>query len=68
MTSSRSTSSLRPSPGEQVGLHRRAERDDLIGIDVGERLLPEELCDVRAHGRDARRAADEDDAVELRGA
>ena len=54
-----------PLPGQQVGLHRGAERDDLVGIDVGERLLLEELRDVPAHRGDARRAADEDDAVEL---
>ena len=31
--------------GEDVGLHRRAERDDLIGIDVGERRAPEQPRD-----------------------
>ena len=66
-TSRSSTSSFGPSPGEQVGLHRRPERDDLIGIDVGERLASEELRHVGAHGGNPRRPADEDDPVELLG-
>ena len=33
--------------GEDVGLHGRAQRDDLVGIDVGERLAAEELATKR---------------------
>ena len=47
---------------QHVGLHRRAQRDHLIGIDVAERLLPEQLLDEAAHQRHPRRAADEDHA------
>ena len=50
--------------GEHVGLHRGAERDDLVGIDVGQRLAPEQLLHELAHQRHARRAADQDHAVE----
>ena len=50
--------------GEEVGLERGAERDDLVRVDVRKRLLAEHLRDVRAHRGDARRAADQDDAVE----
>ena len=54
MTSRSSTSSRGPVPGEQIRLHRGAERDDLIGIDVGERLLAEELRHVGAAPRGTR--------------
>ena len=52
-------------PGEEVCLDRRAERDDLLGVDVAERRLAEHLPDVAPDRGHARRAADEDDAVEL---
>ena len=42
---------------EHVGLHGRAQRDHLIGIDVGQRGLPERLLDEPAHQRHPRRAA-----------
>ena len=51
-------------PSEQVRLHGRSERDDLVGVHVRERLLAEELLHVRTHRRDARRATHEDDAIE----
>ena len=51
--------------GEHVGLHRGAERDDLVGIEVAQRLLAEQLAHEVAHDRRARRATDEDHAVEL---
>ena len=49
---------------QQVGLHRRAERHHLVGIDVRQRLHPEQLAHVAAHGRHPRGSTDEDDAVE----
>ena len=39
-------------PASAFGLHRRAERDDLVGIEVGERRLAEERR--RPHGGPAR--------------
>ena len=56
---------FRPFAREKVGLHRSPQRDHLIGIDVRQRLLPEQLLDVRAHRGNARRAADQDDPIEL---
>ena len=51
--------------GELVGLDRRAERDDFVRIEIGERRLAEELGDRAAHLRHARRAADEHDALDV---
>ena len=48
-----------------VGLERGADRDRLLGVDVGARRLAEELGDLVADVRDLRRAADEDDVVDL---
>ena len=50
---------------EHVGLDRGAQRHHLIGIDVGQRLLPEQLLDEPAHQRHARRAADQDHARQV---
>ncbi|EIM97742.1 NAD-specific glutamate dehydrogenase [Paraburkholderia hospita] len=50
---------------EQVGLDRRAERDDLIWIEIGQRRLAEKVFDRAADHRHARRAADEHDAVDI---
>ena len=63
-TTSSSTTFCAPA-GEHVGLHRGAERDDLLRIEVAQRLLAEHARHVVAHDRRARRAADEDHAVEL---
>ena len=56
--------------GEDIGLHGSAERDDLVRIELGVRLLTagteaEELIDESANGGDAGRAADQDDLVDL---
>src|SRR5204863_387143 len=40
-------------------------RDHLIGVEVAQRRTTEQLLDVRAHHRRARRSADQNDAVEL---
>ena len=51
--------------GERVGLDRRAERDHLVGIEIGQRRLAEELGDRAPHLRHARRAADQHDAIDV---
>ena len=51
--------------GEHVGLDRGAERDDLVGIEIAQRLAPNSSRDEVAHDRRARRATDEDHAIEL---
>ena len=65
ITSSSSQSSPLAVAGEHVGLDRRAERDHLVGIEVGQRRLAEELGDRAADLRHARRAADQHDAVDV---
>ena len=52
--------------GEHAGLNRRADGDDFVGVDALVRLLPEQILDDRLHARDARRAADQHDLVDLR--
>merc|ERR1719486_1576044 len=53
--------------GEDAGLDRRAVRNCLVRVDSAVRLLAvEEVLDERLHLRDARRAADQDDLVDLR--
>ena len=51
--------------GEHAGLDGGADRDDLVGVDALVRLLAEELLHHLLHHRDARRAADEDDLVDV---
>ena len=60
-----SSSMSPPAAGEDVGLHRRAERDDLVRVQVGVRRAAEELADPPADVGDARRAADQHDLVDL---
>ncbi len=49
--------------GERVGLDRRAEGDDFVGVEVGERRLSEELADRSLDHRHARRSADQHHAA-----
>ena len=51
--------------GQHAGLDRGADGDDFVGIDALVRLLAEQLLDDLLHPRDARRAADEHDLVDL---
>ncbi|ENO96578.1 NAD-specific glutamate dehydrogenase [Thauera phenylacetica B4P] len=51
--------------GEHVGLHRRAERDDLVGVEVGQRLLAEVVRDRALDVRHAGRTADHHHALDL---
>ena len=51
--------------GEHAGLHGRADGHDLVRVHALVRLLAEELLDRLLHERDARRAADEHDLVDL---
>ena len=44
---------------ENVGLHRRAQRHDFVGIEFRVRAAPEKFLDRCAHQRHARRAADQ---------
>ena len=53
--------------GERVRLDRRAERDDFVRIEIGERRLAEELGDRAPDLRHARRAADQHDALDVGG-
>ena len=48
-----------------VGLHRSADRHDLVGIDVVKRGEAEELLDGRADAGHARRATDEHHAADV---
>ena len=50
---------------ENVGLHRRAERDDFIGIQLAVRRAAEIIADGFADQRNARRAADQHDFVHV---
>ena len=50
--------------GQRVGLDRRAQRDDLVGIQIRQRRLAEELTDRRLHHRHARRPTDHHDALD----
>merc|ERR1719185_40298 len=53
--------------GEDAGLDRSAIRHGLVRVDSAVRLLAvEEVLDERLHLRDARRAADQDDLIDLR--
>ena len=51
---------------QDVGLHGGAERDDLVGVQLAVRRPAEQLADQATDERDARRAADEHDLVDLR--
>ena len=53
--------------GEEVGLDRRAHRNHLVWVDIGQGLLPEQLGDVGADRGNSRRAADQDDALHVGG-
>ena len=48
---------------QQIGLDSRAQRHDLVGVDVGERFAAEELCHVTPHERHAVRESLEAAAV-----
>ena len=48
-------------------MHGRAQRDDFVGIQIGVRLAVEQIFHERANLRDARRAADQHDFVNLLG-
>src|SRR6266404_320327 len=50
---------------QHAGLDRRADRDDLVGVDALVRLLAEQLLDHLLHLRHARHAADQNDLVDL---
>ena len=50
---------------QHAGLDRRAERDDLIGVDPAVRLFAEEVLHFLLHQRHAGLAADEHDLVDL---
>ena len=52
--------------GQHAGLDRRADRDDFVRVHALVRLLAEQLLDDRLHLRNARRAADQHDLVDLR--
>ena len=52
---------------QHAGLHRRADRHHLVGVDALVRLLAEERFDDFLHLRHARHAADEHDFVDLAG-
>ena len=56
-----------PAAGEDVGLHGRAQRHHLVGVQLGVRRAAEELLDPPADVGDARRAADQHDLVDLLG-
>ena len=51
--------------GEEVGLHRRAERDDLVRIEVVERLAAEVFGHSTLNLRHARRSADHHHALHV---
>ena len=50
---------------EQRRLDGRPESDDLVRVDAHDRRSPEELLDLARHHGHPRRAADQDDAIEL---
>ena len=50
---------------EHARLDRRADRDDLVGVDAPVGLLAGELLDLLLHRRHARHAADQHDVVDL---
>ena len=52
--------------GEDLRLHRGAQRDDLVRVQLAVRRLAEELLHSTAHERDPRRAADQDHLVDVR--
>ena len=54
-----------PPARDDRGLHRRAERDDAVGIERRVGLLREEARHRRAHAREPRRAAHEHHPVDL---
>src|SRR6185437_12268223 len=52
---------------QDARLHRRSERDDLVGVDALVGVLAEEVLHQLLHHRDAGRAADQHDLRDLRG-
>mmetsp|Transcript_25082 Transcript_25082/g.63666 ORF Transcript_25082/g.63666 Transcript_25082/m.63666 type:complete len:685 (+) Transcript_25082:209-2263(+) len=52
---------------QHAALDRRADRDDLVGVDALVRLAPEEFADHLLHLWHARHAADEDHLVDVLG-
>ena len=67
ITSSSSQSSPLPRrlPASEIRLDRRAERDDLVRVEIRERRLAEVVFDRAANHRHARRAADQHDALDV---
>jgi hypothetical protein len=53
--------------GDDAGLHRRAQRHGCVRVDLQVRLLPHAPGDQVEDGRNARRAADQQDAVDVAG-
>ena len=53
--------------GQHARLNRGADRDDFVRVHALVRLLAEQVLDDRLHARNARRAADEHDFVDLAG-
>ena len=51
---------------QDVGLHRGAERDDFVGVQLAVRRPAEQLADQAADQRNPRRSADQHDFVDLR--
>ncbi len=51
---------------EDVGLHRGAERNHFVRIEIAVRLPAEEICDQTADERNPGRSADQDHLVDLR--
>ena len=61
---SSSSMSVMP-PARMLRLHGRAQRDDLVGVELAVRRLAEELLHAPPHQRHARRAADQHDLVDV---
>ena len=57
---------LAPAADQDVGLHRRAQRHDLVGIQLAVRRSTEQLGHDAANERHSRGAADEDSLVDFR--
>ena len=50
---------------QQIGLRRRAQRNHLVRVEVGQRLLAEEIANCLLHLWHARRTADHHDALDV---
>ena len=64
ITSSSSMSGRSRVAGQRLGLHRRAQGNDAIGVEVDQGRLAEQGLHLALHQRHARRAADHDDAID----